>query len=78
MKTLKKISLHDLSQAEMTKREENMLKGGVNLPCVCVSGCACKYEGPQEGPDDSFYGGSSRAVSGDANKGSLSGETLTW
>lgn len=71
MKTLKKISLHDLSQAEMTKREENMLKGGGDLPQVCVTTCGCKYAGDKEGDDDSFYGGSSKAVNGDWNMGTV-------
>lgn len=67
MKTLKKISLHDLSQAEMTKREENMLKGGGVIPPVCISPCGCKYAGDKEGDDDSFYGGSSTSSNKVAN-----------
>lgn len=59
MKKLTKINLLNLSQTEMAKRQENMLKGGEDLPCVCVFGCACRYAGDKEGPDDSFYGGSS-------------------
>ena len=70
MKKLSKISLHNLSQAELAKREENLLRGGgnsTNIPCVCVVGCTCLYAGEQEGPDDSYYGGSSKEVSMEAN-----------
>lgn len=59
MKKLTKINLLNLSQTEMAKRQESMLKGGEDLPCACVFGCACRYAGDKEGPDDSFYGGSS-------------------
>lgn len=66
-KTLRKISLHNLSQAEMTKREENMLKGGQEFPGVCITPCGCKYAGDKEGDDDSFYGGSSTSSNKVAN-----------
>lgn len=56
MKKLSKISLHTLSQAELAKREQNVLRGG---DWACCTNCSCRYEGSQEGPDDSFYGGSS-------------------
>ena len=76
MKKLSKINLHNLSQAELSRREENLLRGGNEpeidggtLPCVCVMACSCLYAGEQEGPDDSYYGGSSKEVSGYANKG---------
>lgn len=55
MKQLKKISLQNLAQDEMAKREQEMLKGGA---CGCLGICACLYAGPQEGPNDSHYGGS--------------------
>ena len=73
MKKLMRISLHNLSQAELSKREENLLRGGEYtydggwLPCVCVVGCTCLYEGAQEGPDDQYYGGASKETSGAAN-----------
>ncbi len=63
-----RISLHTLSQAELSKREENLLRGGdgnsegPHLPCVCIVGCRCLYEGEKEGPDDAYYGGSPREV----------------
>ena len=57
MKKLNRINLHKLSQAELAKREENLLRGGSSLPCLCVIACPCKYAGAQEGPDDDFYGG---------------------
>lgn len=74
MKKLNRINLHNLSQVELAKREEKLLKGGNGtidggtLPCVCVVGCSCLYEGEQEGPDDPYYGGSSKEVSGEINK----------
>lgn len=77
MVKLKKISLLQLSKAEMEKREQNMLRGGNDeiidrlLPCVCVLVCACKYAGPQEGPDDLYYGGSSKEDSGDKNESQM-------
>ena len=52
MKKLKKISLQNLVQDEMAKREQNMLKGGV---CACSTGCPCAYAGSQTGPNDSYY-----------------------
>ena len=55
-----------------------MLRGGngeitidIKLPCACVTPCGCKYAGPQEGPDDSFYGGSSTEDNHNANNISL-------
>ena len=74
MKHLKRISLHNLSQAELSKREENLLRGGEYtydasgpLPCACIVGCTCLYEGEKEGPDDAYYGGASKEISGGAN-----------
>ena len=85
-KTMKKrllINLHNLSQAELAKREESLLKGGNepiargSLPCVCVVGCSCLYDGGQEGPDDPYYGGSTKEDSSKANgeRYQSSGET---
>ena len=68
MTNLSKISLHNLSQAELTKREEALLKGGTVLPCLCVVACRCLYEGEQEGPDDPYYGGATKEASGAANQ----------
>lgn len=67
MKKLSKISLHNLSQAELAKKGQSLLKGGIDLPNVCIVACGCKYAGEKEDANDSFYGGSSKAVSGDAN-----------
>lgn len=64
MKKLTKLSLHDLSQAELAKREQELIKGG---QCACVSVCLCAYAGPQEGPEDDYYGGSSTDANGRAN-----------
>lgn len=37
---LNKISLQNLSQAEMAKKEQNLLRGGRKL-CPCAGSCAC-------------------------------------
>ena len=47
----KKINLHNLSQAEMASREQDMLKGGV-CACVTVCGdsiCSCWEPPPSPG-----------------------------
>lgn len=49
----------------MERRQQNMLRGGVT--CIGLCTCGCKYAGPQEGPDDSFYGGSSTSANKEAN-----------
>lgn len=67
MKKLNRINLHQLSQAELAKREENLLKGGNNAKAPCVSMCLCTYAGEQEGGNDSYYGGSSTADNEKAN-----------
>lgn len=64
MKKLSRISLHNLSQAEMAKREQNLLKGG---EYICVGLCSCKYEGKKEDDYDSFYGGSDTISNSNAN-----------
>lgn len=71
MKKLTKINLLNLSQTEMAKREEKLLYGGA-CACGCLTSCGCKYAGEKEGPDDSYYGGSSSDVSGDTNLGHTS------
>ena len=41
MKKLTQISLHNLSQAELAKKEENLLRGG-EFTCACAgSNCVC-------------------------------------
>ena len=41
MKKLTQISLHNLSQAELAKKEENLLRGG-DFKCACAgSSCVC-------------------------------------
>ena len=68
MKSLKRISLHNLSQAELSKREENLLKGGFcSCTCSCYYACGCLYEGEKENEYDSYYGGSSTADNGASN-----------
>lgn len=75
MKKLKKLNLHHLNQSEMTKKEMRTLKGGVNTECECYCmcrcdhNCTCNYAGPQEGPNDSYYGGSSTSDNRTANGG---------
>lgn len=67
MKKLSKISLHNLSQAELVKREQNMLKGGGDFWTVCATNCGCKYAGDKEDSNDSYYGGSSTNDNSSAN-----------
>ena len=61
MKKLTKINLHNLSQAELSEREENLLMGGKKT-CACAGGavpCGCLYEGEKENENDSYYEGAS-------------------
>ena len=53
---LSKISLLQLSKAEMERREQNMLRGGSDNFCLCgcIGNCSCTSEGPQEGYDDPY------------------------
>ena len=68
MKKLSKISLHNLSQAELAKREENLLKGGnQRITITCYSSCPCAYAGEQEDENDSHYEGASTIDNADAN-----------
>lgn len=71
MKKLKKISLQNLVQNEMAKKEQDLLKGGCTCACSCTYECGCKYAGAQEGPNDSYYGGSSTRDNGNANANNL-------
>lgn len=72
MKKLKNLNLRQLGQAELSKREMNTLTGGggicvcYEMPCACP--CPCKYAGAQEGPNDSYYGGSSTTGNSNANQ----------
>lgn len=36
MKKLRKMNLHNLSRAEMAKKEMNALKGGIYCHCTCM------------------------------------------
>ena len=38
---LSKISLQNLSQADMTKKEQSLLRGGGEKLCPCAGSCAC-------------------------------------
>lgn len=67
MKKLNRINLHKLSQAELAKREENLLKGGNDIAIECYSSCPCAYAGGKEDNNDSFHGGSSTIDNADAN-----------
>lgn len=72
MKKLEKLKLHHLSQAEMEKRELNLLRGGAGYKCACGGGgCECRYYGAQENPNDSYYGGSSTSSNDSANVGKI-------
>lgn len=72
MKKLKKIFLHELSQAELQNKEMQILKGG-GQPCLlwCTCSCGCKYSYPDSGsswnPD--YYGGSGTDDNNKANEG---------
>jgi len=50
----------------LSKNELGDVKGSKAVVCTCCS-CACLYEGPQEGPDDDYYGGASTEDNGSAN-----------
>jgi natural product precursor len=67
MKEVNKLKLTQLNKAELEKRQMNVLRGGVTCGCVCAGDCGCLYYGPQDGPNDSYYGGSSTEDNGDAN-----------
>lgn len=51
MKKIKKIRLHDLSQAEMADKEQNILRGGaVYCISICLDAvCKCNEEGDGSG-----------------------------
>ena len=66
MVKLPKLSLHDFSHAEMASKEQNALRGGAYLRCACCTNCGCKYAGKKEGPNDSYYGGSTKTTSSSA------------
>lgn len=55
MRKLNKISLHNLSQAELARREENLLKGG-EYTCVCTGSgvCECENTGISNGSLDYY------------------------
>lgn len=74
MKKLNRINLHNLSQAELAKREKNLLRGG-GCACGCSYDCLCKYEGPQTDINDPFYGGSSTHDNDNANTSNLGQST---
>lgn len=61
MKKLSKISLHNLSQAELVKREQNQLKGGLMCTCGCYCGynCSCSYNFLREEEKKGNYYGAS-------------------
>jgi natural product precursor len=65
MKSLSKLKLHDLSKAEMEKKELKLIKGGFFCHSSCS--CPCLYEGTKSDPTDSYYGGSSTSDNSDAN-----------
>ena len=59
--------LHELAFNSLLEKELSSTKGGYKLPQACCSPCGCKYAGDQDGPDDSFYGGSSTSENRSAN-----------
>lgn len=50
---VKKITLANLSEREMARREKSFLLGGANCGCVgaCLASCSCRY-GTTSLPDD--------------------------
>ena len=69
MKKLNKLKLHDFSKTELMKSQQNVIRGGASCYCHCTveCNCPCSYEGTQEGPDDSYYGGSTTADNNSTN-----------
>lgn len=69
MKPIKKISLQSLAFSELENAMKESLRGGYDLPeiTICGTKCPCKYAGPQEGPDDDYFGGSSKEDNSAAN-----------
>lgn len=67
MKKLTRIHLHNLSQAELAKKEENLLKGGFNCACAGGAYCPCAYAGKQTDKNDSYHGGSGTVANSEAN-----------
>lgn len=81
MKKLTKINLHNLSQAELSRREENLLRGGEGF-CICAGACSgancgCLYYGEQTDKYDSYYGGSNTNDNNVANLSQLSESNLS-
>lgn len=64
MKEIKRISLSKLADSEIRQSDQKALKGG-----CWFCRCGCEYEGPQEGPGDDKYGGSSTGDNSNANDG---------
>jgi natural product precursor len=66
------LKLTKLDKVELKKKQMNALLGGAKIcGCVCAClppSCGCLYSGPKEGPDDSYYGGSSTYENGYANQ----------
>ena len=54
MKKLNKISLYNLSQAELAKREENLLRGG-EYTCACAVGAVCQCSTDYEEGEKEYY-----------------------
>lgn len=54
MKKLNKISLHNLSQAELAKREANLLRGG-EYTCACAGGAICACSTDYEEGEPEYY-----------------------
>ncbi len=69
MKRLKKINLSSLADDELSRRTQRMIVGGKECRCktICNGSCGCKYAGSQQGPDDSFFGGSGTVDNSNAN-----------
>lgn len=76
MKKISKLTLHGFSQTELNKKEQNYIRGGKgNCTMDCDQDCPCLYEGPQTGPGDSYYGGSS---TDDNQAGNIDKDFSSW
>ena len=70
MKTIGKLKLNKLSQAQLSGNEQNRLKGGTNC---CICGCHYSNQGGSSSTDNSnanFAGGSSGLYSPQGGGGS--------
>lgn len=66
----------NLEHREMSKKEENLLRGGFDCSCQCRYNCTCLYAG-DESDNDVFYGETPREYNSLSNLAPL-GESSQW